>query len=66
MILILFLRSLHLFLSKSFPSSDGLFSIHYTFEDTFKQRWFFLQIDHEETVILNMKPETIDDYRVVF
>ena len=38
-------------LSKSLSTSDGLFFIRYTPEDTFKQRWFHVQVHHMETAI---------------
>ena len=55
-----------LVLSKSLSTSDGLFFIRYTPEDTFKQRWFLVQVNHVETTILNMYPENIGDYHVTF
>ena len=53
-----------LVLSKSLSTSDGLIFIRYTLEDTFKQRWFLVQIDHVESTILNMQPDTTCDYHV--
>ena len=53
-------------LSKSLSTSDGLFLIHYTSEDTFKQRWFLVQVNHVETTILNIHPDTTCDYYVKF
>ena len=50
----------------SLSKSHSLFFIRYTPEDTFKQRWFFVQINHEETTLLTMEPETIGDYHVNF
>ena len=55
-----------LVLSKSLSTSDGLFFIRYTPEDTFKQRWFLVQVNHVETSILNMDPATTGDYHVTF
>ena len=43
-----------LVLSKALSSSDGLFSIRYTPENTFKQRWFLVQVNHVETTILKI------------
>ena len=45
---------------------DGLFFNQYTSEDTLKSQWFLVQINHDETLALNMKPETTDDYHVIF
>ena len=55
-----------LVLSKSLSTSDGLFFILYTPGDTLKQRWFHVQVNHAETTILNIHPDTIGDYRVTF
>ena len=35
-------------------------------EHIFKQRWFLVKINHEETVILNIQPETTGDYHITF
>ena len=35
-------------------------------EHIFKQRWFLVKINHEETVILNIQPETTGDYHIIF
>ena len=43
-----------IFLIKSLFISKGLFFIRYTSEDTFKQQWFLVQVNHVETTILNM------------
>ena len=32
----------------------------------FKQRWFLVQIEYDETTLLKMKPETTGDYHVNF
>ena len=55
-----------LVLSKSLSTYHGLFFIRYTPEDTFKQRWFLVQVNHVEKVILNMHPDTTGDYHVTF
>ena len=52
-------------LFKLLSISDGLFFIRYTLEETFKQRWFLVQINHVETVILNVQPESAGDYHVI-
>ena len=54
-----------LVLSKSLSTSDELLFIRYTPEDTFKQRWFLVQVNHVETSILNMDPATTGDYHVI-
>ena len=41
--------------------SDGLFFIQYTPEDTLKSRWFVVQINHDETLVLNIKLKTTSD-----
>ena len=46
--------------------SDGLILIQYTPEDTLKSRWFLVQINHDEILALQMKPETTGDYLVNF
>ena len=53
-------------LHKSISNSNGLFFIQYTVEDTFKSRWFLVQINHSETLQLQMNPETTGDYHVTF
>ena len=55
-----------LVLFNSLSNSNCLFFIRYTPEDTFKQRWFLVQINYDETSLLNMTPETTDDYHVNF
>ena len=55
-----------LVLFNSLPNSNSLFFIRYTPEDTFKQRWFLVQINYEETALLKMNPETTGDYHVNF
>ena len=55
-----------LVLFKSLSNSNGLFFIRYTPEDTFKQRWFLVQINHEETTLLKMELETANDYHITF
>ena len=55
-----------LVLSKALFTSDGLFFIRYTPEDTFKQRWFLVQVNHVESTIFNMHPDTTGDYHVPF
>ena len=46
--------------------SDGLFFIRYTTEDKLKSRWSLVQIHHDETLALKMKPEKTDNYHVTF
>ena len=53
-------------LSHSLLNSDGLFFIRYTPEGTLKSRWFLVQINHEETQVLNMNPRKTGDYYVTF
>ena len=53
-----------LVLSKSLSTSNGLFFIHYTPEDTFKQRWFIVQVKPVDTTISNMLPDTTGHYHV--
>ena len=53
-------------LHKSLLSSDGLFFIQYTPEDTLKPRWFLVQINMEGTCKLDMEPQTTRDYHVTF
>ena len=53
-------------ISKSLSTSDGFFFIRCTSEDTFKQRWFLVQVNHVETVILNIHRDTTGDYHVTF
>ena len=55
-----------LVLSKSLSTSDDLFLTRYNPEDTFKQRWFHVQVNHVETTVLNMHPDTTGDYHVTF
>ena len=55
-----------LLLFQSLSNSHGLFFIHYTPEDTFKQRWFLVQINHEEATLLKMEPKTTSNYHVTF
>ena len=55
-----------LVLSKSLSTSDDLFITRYYPEDTFKQRWFPVQVNHVETTILNMHPDTTGNYHVKF
>ena len=43
-----------------------MFFIRYTPEDTFKQRWFLVQINYDETALLKMTSETTGDYHVNF
>ena len=53
-------------LFKSLSTSDGLFFIRYTPEDTFKQKWFLVQINPEKIAILNMQRETAANYHITF
>ena len=53
-------------LSSPFSTSNGLFFIRYTPEDTFKQRWFPVQINYDETTLVKMKLESTGDYHVNF
>ena len=55
-----------LVLSKYLSTSDGLFFIRYTPEDIFRQRWFPVQVNHVEIIILKMNPDTTCDYHVTF
>ena len=50
----------------SLSNSNSLFFIRYTPEDTFKQQWFLVQIDYDESTILKMKAESTGDYHVNF
>jgi len=43
-----------------------LFFIQYLPDDTFKPRWFLVQVNHIETAILKMNPSTKGDSRVIF
>ena len=53
-------------LFKSLSTSDGLFFIRYTPEDTFKQKWFLVQINPEKIAILNMQRETAANCHITF
>ena len=53
-------------LHKSISNSNCLFFIQYTPEDTFRSQWFLVQINHSESLQLQMNPETISDYHVTF
>ena len=55
-----------LVLFNSLSNSNGLFFIRYPSEDTFKQRWFLVQINYDETALLKITPETTGDYHVNF
>lgn len=55
-----------LVLFNSLSNSNGLFFIRYPPEDTFKQRWFLIQINYDETTLLKMTPETAGDYHINF
>ena len=55
-----------LVLFKSLSNSNGLFSFA-TFQKIHSNNdGFFVQINHEETALLKMEPETIGAYRVTF
>ena len=53
-------------LHKALSNYNGLFFIQYTPEDTFKSRWFLVQINHFETLQLQLDSETTGDYHVTF
>ena len=53
-------------LFNSWSNSNGLFFIRYTSEDTFKQRWFLVQINYDKTALLKINPETTSDYHLIF
>ena len=53
-------------LHKALSNYNGLFFIQYTPEDKFKSRWFLVQINHSETLHLQMESETTGDYHVTF
>ena len=46
-------------LHKALSNSNGLFFIQYTPKDTFKSRWFLVQINNSETLQLQMDSETL-------
>ena len=53
-------------LHNSLADSDGLFFIEYLPENTVKFCGFLFQVNHIETVILNMDSKRTGDYRVTF
>ena len=53
-------------LHKTLSNYNGLFFIQYTPEDTFKSRWFLVQIKNFETLQLQTNSETTGDYHVTF
>ena len=53
-------------LHASLNKTDCLFFIHYLPVDIVKPRWFLVQVNHIETMILKMNPSTTGDYHVIF
>ena len=50
----------------SLSNSDCPSFIRYIPENTFKPCWFLVQINHAETVLLNLDSQNTDDYHVTF
>ena len=50
----------------SLPNSDCLFFVRYIPENTVKANWFLVQINHAETLTLEMDSKTTGDYHVTF
>ena len=53
-------------LHNSLPNSDCLFFVRYIPENTVKANWFLVQINHAETLTLEMDSKTTGDYHVTF
>ena len=53
-------------LHNSLAKSDCLFFIQYTPENTLKIRWFLVQIDHVETVLLKIGSKIAGNYYLTF